>query len=384
MTITSRPSKQQKMAVDSNDELRCNLPNCVIVDRILPFVDRSTWDNLIVANREIYQESRRHEAPWPVGELRGVGYEADEKEQLCFSSNGKYLCVCSDQRIRVWHKAVGSCGHIAFEDDTIIDMSLWKVCFSPVENLLISLHEDDDDRSDTFRLWEVNAEGLAFKVEGRVAEVGGVVNCSFSRDGRQLFLICRDSTLRIYSVADAQLIKVIPPIGDGERVFEIVRITADGRFQVVCVEYGHSQTNHRVRLCDIHGDGSTFEDVYVCQESESVSAIATSPLDNSIAIMLSGGVIKLAHRCARDISWTVEVMADGKCFDTEGNMWFTTSGQLLATVRVDGGIQIWDPIKGKYLRTIVCDQLSILVISPDGNLLAATTFSDDRLCLYNI
>jgi WD40 repeat protein len=115
-----------------------------------------------------------------------------------------------------------------------------------------------------------------------------------------------------------------------------------------------------------------------------VSAIATSPLDNSIAIMLSGGVIKLAHRCARDISWTVEVMADGKCFDTAGKMWFTTSGQLLATVRVDGGIQIWDPIKGKYLRTIVCDQLSILVISPDGSLLAATTFSDDRLCLYNI
>jgi hypothetical protein len=67
---TGRPcTKQQKLSD--------NLPDIVIIDRILPFVDRSTWDNLVVANREIYEGSRNLEAPWPVGEDRGVGDEQD-------------------------------------------------------------------------------------------------------------------------------------------------------------------------------------------------------------------------------------------------------------------------------------------------------------------
>jgi WD40 repeat protein len=116
-----------------------------------------------------------------------------------------------------------------------------------------------------------------------------------------------------------------------------------------------------------------------------VSKIAISPLDDSIAIIMTRtGVIKLAHRRARDMTWTVEVVADGKCFDPTGEMSFFTSGQLLATVRIDGGVEIWDPIKGECLRTIVGDQLSMLEFSPGGSLLAATTSSDGRLCLYDI
>jgi hypothetical protein len=208
--------------------------------------------------------------------------------------------------------------------------------------------------------------------------------CTFSRDGRQLILYC-GSTLRIYSAADAQLIKVIQLVGDRQASFSFFGITVDGR-QVVCIEHGMNQTNRprRVCLCDFHGDGSALEEVSVFQEREYWDKIAVSPLDDSIVIMLSGGVIKLAHRRARDMTWTVEVVADGKCFDTMGEMSFSTSGQLLATVRVDGGLEIWDPIKGKCLRTIVCDQLFRLEFSPDGSLLAATTSSDGLIFLYNV
>jgi WD40 repeat protein len=380
MTITSRPSKQQKMAEDSNDELRYDLPNCLISDQILPFVDRPTWDNLIVANREIYQGSRNYKAPWPVGELiRRVDDEEDEQTlQLCFSSDGRYLCVLSDERIRMWHNVEGSCGRIADEVNNRFDGCLWRVCFSPVENLLVSLHKDDGE-SHAFRLWEVNTGGMVFKVEVRLdVEVDG---CAFSRDGRQLILRCDYNTLRIYSVSDAQLIKVIQMVGDSHEKFLFVGITADG-CQFVCIQY---VPNHRVCLWDVHRDGSPFEEVYVCQKGEVVSEFAISPLDDSIAIMTRTGVIKLAHRRARgDITWTVEVVADGKCFDTAGKMSYSISGQLLAKVRVDGGVEIWDAIKGKCLRTIVCDRFSKLAFSPDGSLLAATTSWDSRLCLYNI
>jgi WD40 repeat protein len=369
-----------------------NLPNTVIVDHILPFVDRSTWENLIVANREIYEGSRKYEAPWPVGKLRGVGYGADEIDQICYSSGGKYLCVLSSQnvledqqKIRVWHKVVGSCGHITFDGrDRFGDMSLWRVCFSPVENLLVSLHQDDGGNH-AFRLWEVNTGGLVFKEAVRLDEWVDLHGCTFSRDGRQLILYCENNTLRIYSVPDAQLIKVIHLVGDFQEYFSFDGITADGR-QVAGILYGMHQLNRRVCLWDVHGDGSTVEHVCVSQKGEVMAKIAISPLDDSIAIMTGTGIIKLAHRRARDVTWTVEVVADGKCFDTKGEMSFSTSGQLLATVRIDGGVEIWDPIKGQCLRTIVCDlRLSMLKFSPDGSLLAATTdYSDRRLSLYTI
>jgi WD40 repeat protein len=82
------------------------------------------------------------------------------------------------------------------------------------------------------------------------------------------------------------------------------------------------------------------------------------------------------------MEWTVEVVADEKCFDM-GNLSFSASGQLLATVSLDGGVEIWDAIKGECFRTIVCGRLSNLEFSPDGSLLAATS-SDGRLCLHNI
>jgi WD40 repeat protein len=369
---TGRPcAKQQKMSD--------NLPNNVIVDRILPFVDRPTWDNLVVANREIYEGSRNLEAPWPVGELIEGGYEADEINQLCFSPDGRYLCVRSaTKRIRLWHKVVGSCGRIdALDFGNRVDGYgyLLSVCFSPVENLLASLH-DDDEGSNAFQLWEVNTGGVVLKGEVRLNEE--VYGCAFSRDGRRLILICRDSNLRVYSVSNAQLIKVIHLNGDRQEFFNIVGTTADGR-QVNCI---YNQLNSPVRLCDIYGDASTFEDVYVCQEGESVSEIAISPLDDSIAIMTRTGAIKVAHRRARDMAWTIEVVADGKCFDI-GNLSFSTSGQLLATAHVDGGVEIWDPIKGNHLRTIACSGLWDLEFSPDGRLLAATSLDGDAF-LFNI
>jgi WD40 repeat protein len=94
--------------------------------------------------------------------------------------------------------------------------------------------------------------------------------------------------------------------------------------------------------------------------------------------------IKLARCGVRDVTWTLEDVADGKRFDAD-NLSFSASGQLLATVRVDEGVEIWDAIKGARLRTIVCDyeEQSMLEFSPDGNLFAVTS-SGNRLSVYTI
>jgi hypothetical protein len=108
MAITSRSSKQQKLAQDcSNDDIFYKLPNCVIRDHILPFVDRSTWDNLVVANREIYEGSRNLEAPWPVGKLGGAG-NGHAIAQLCFRQTANTFLF--SRKIRTFKNRESECG----------------------------------------------------------------------------------------------------------------------------------------------------------------------------------------------------------------------------------------------------------------------------------
>jgi WD40 repeat protein len=175
------------------------------------------------------------------------------------------------------------------------------------------------------------------------------------------------------------MIKVIHLVCDRRESLNFVKTKADGS-QVVYIEQG---LDLPMRFWDIHGDDSSFEDVFVCQEGDWAHKIDVSPFDNSIAIMLSGGVIRLAHRRVWDVTWTVKVVADGKCFDI-GNLSFSASGQLLATVRVDGGVEIWDPIKGNCLKTIACGDLWNLEFSPDERLLAAAMSWDHRVFLCNV
>jgi hypothetical protein len=82
-----------------------------VITFFLPFVDRLTWDNLIVGCHEIHQGLRSLKAPWSVGAklIRRFGYEEDEGnkkedestceqiDQLSFSSDGKHLCAFLDQ-----------------------------------------------------------------------------------------------------------------------------------------------------------------------------------------------------------------------------------------------------------------------------------------------
>jgi WD40 repeat protein len=381
------------MSEDSSEELVPDiLPIGVISDHVLPFVDRTTWDNLAVANREIYEAAKNLEAPWPMGELRGVGYQGDDITHVCFSPDGNYLCALSQThsigltRIRMWNKVVGSCGYIesvvtdAEFDEDFVNLSAWRVYFSPVENLLVSLYDVAYGDITTVRLWEVQPEGLVFKFELQLGRREDLFGCTFSPDGRQLIIYSNRGPLRIFSISDGSLIKVIHLVNQ-LRTFDFVGMTTDGR-KVACID-GDGGCK-AVHLWDINGDGSAFEKILLPGDNDAISKIAFSPLDNSIAILTYKRRIKLARCGVRDIAWTLEDVADGKRFDA-GNLSFSASGQLLATVRVDEGVEIWDAIKGARLRTIACDYdgQSKLEFSPDGSLLAVTS-SGSRLSVYTI
>jgi hypothetical protein len=55
-----------------------------------------------------------------------------------------------------------------------------------------------------------------------------VDGCTFSRDGRQLVLICGRRSLRICPVSNAQLIKVIHLVGDRQESFVLLGLRPMG------------------------------------------------------------------------------------------------------------------------------------------------------------
>jgi hypothetical protein len=152
-----------------------------------------------------------------------------------------------------------------------------------------------------------------------------------------------------------------------------------------------------------------LQDVHVCQVAESVAEISVSPFDDSIAMMTPSGVIRLAHRRSRHMTWTTELLADGKLFESSVSassaMFFSTKGQLLAVVDVDEdedeaedeAFEIWDPIKGKCLKTIFCGDIehtgqgvissgerSEVAFLHDGSLVAVTSPSHRGVPLHCI
>jgi hypothetical protein len=54
-------NNMERLLNDNHDGI--DIPARIVVDLILPFVDRETWNNLILTNREIYKASKKIELP---------------------------------------------------------------------------------------------------------------------------------------------------------------------------------------------------------------------------------------------------------------------------------------------------------------------------------
>jgi WD40 repeat protein len=357
-----------------------DLPASTIGDLILPFVDRKTWNNLILSNREIYQASKKLEPPWPRGNFSTNDHHSIR--QTAFSSDGKYIFgQTNGSRIHVWHKRIGPYAVLDPNAPERLDNDFRgpSMASSPTENLLVTCSSDAFVGA-VLQFWDIAS--LSVINEVHVSGIMVIMNiCGFSPDGSLVACNVFDGfdRLHIYSASDAVCIKTIATNGPPLSVS-----TGDGAFGGFSPD---SQTlvagldGRVIRVWDVVGDDNdtSFQDLSPwVSETAFRPSLPFSPQGQSFVIgTADANVCKLAQY--QNYIWVVKVLelsmeVDGLYF------LFSPDGRLLATRHRDGNLALWDPVAGKLVQTLgECQHPPVCVtFSGDGRMLAtADDHSDD-------
>ncbi|OEU19506.1 hypothetical protein FRACYDRAFT_235563 [Fragilariopsis cylindrus CCMP1102] len=86
------------------------LPTVIWLEYILPYLDRQTWNSLIVASKEIYTISKQKPAPWPTNNycFTSSGSSQQAIESITMSYDGEYIaCGSVIGTITMWNRHTG-------------------------------------------------------------------------------------------------------------------------------------------------------------------------------------------------------------------------------------------------------------------------------------
>jgi WD40 repeat protein len=315
-----------------------HLPTSVISDHILPFTDRSTWNRLILANREIYKASQKIQAPWPSGEFEVLGGHAITRVQ--FSSDGNLLCCsCDDNRIRIYHKEKGPYATIDFRIIDGPDSTITGMQCSPVENMLVVL------------LAHCNHHSVCRFLDLHTLEVRNEIlfpdnlprsDCKVSPDGKlvafQRSFQSPTNTihLQVYNISPAEEAVLIKQFSFSYPDRILFDFDPDSRHIAV-----------------LHGSGIRFFDIYGYivfngfhpdgDELVEAQKLLSIPRETSFAVLTKGGTIFRLGSGYQNKNLVIH--SEARFLGIS----LSSSGRLLATRSADNFIEIWDPINNEDL-----------------------------------
>jgi WD40 repeat protein len=344
------------------------IPTSLIVEHILPYLDRDTYDNFIVVSKEILDASKMVTAPpWPEKCIEiGTGIYA-----VAFSPTGRRIvCGCEDGSVRL----LDSNGRFEILSGQH-KMAVISVAFSPNEMFLVS-----SSRDFSICVWQLTDAAITCTqiLKGQETPVHSI---SFFPCGN-VFAACGcDNSVRLWNASNGKCIATIPHRG----ILESIAISQDGSllasamwdgfiqvFQVSAdftidegktvgrglpstrVEFSEDERylygyrGFRIRRWDISNWNC---DILAGHREERVCSVSLSPNAKVVAYGERDGAIQLSTVAHSMCDATLKATMRGhrrKC-----DFAFSPNGKTLASGSVDGSLRLWEIYCGRLNKQ--CD-----------------------------
>jgi WD40 repeat protein len=136
--------------VDKPDsEMEPHLPTAMIVEQILPYLDRKTYEVVVGLNKEIYESSKvssKLPAPWPETILLQTENGIKVSCVAFSSSSNAVACGCGDGSVFLWNRRNGRRQRLlpskAEIGNSYAGTEVLSIAFSPNERYLVAGNVD--------------------------------------------------------------------------------------------------------------------------------------------------------------------------------------------------------------------------------------------------
>jgi WD40 repeat protein len=310
------------------------IPGSVLVYHVLPFLDRSTYNRLCLASKEVYQASRYLIPPWPQGRCFRVGKLVTA---VCFSPDGQTLAVSSNhKKIHLWNVKKGLYTKLQGHDKPVTHL-----VYSPDGKWLASASLSEH----TIRLWSVkddNNNNNNYQCCSQIIQhLAGVRVCNllFAPNSKHLAVWGdNDSTgIRIINVSsstgemEAILGAREEEDGDSQRQ-RVVAYSPDQTTLASCVE-GEYKVTHWKISSDYSNDRSELP------QETSATSIAYTPNGSHFVIGYKNGTLEFwnVQGPFLEVSWEVSKRSyvTNIAFSKDGSILACGTGSKLKLFRYD-------------------------------------------------
>ena len=345
------------------------LPVSLIVEHILPLLDRVSWNRLCSSYKELYAARRKvTNPPWPFkGRLHAGGH--GNVYSVAFLLDSELLTSGgSDRIIRIWDRTDGRCTHLEGHTNDVNDLH-----FSPDGKLLVSASRDR-----TIRLWKLEDRSSRV-LEGHGSSVSSV---AFSRDGSTLLSGDCAGVIRLWDLNDNRCIREL--VDETIGMITSVTFAPDGKTIASAGDLEEEDGTHHgaIVLWDISDADDISSTTAVDTHDGTIYSLQYSPDGRYFASGAENGTIRLWN--AADNSCTILMTGSG---DTVSSVAFSPNGKFLASASGFCSVRLWRVEDGDGSCLVNLSEHHVdfaysVAFSPDG-LTLASCGRDGTVCLWN-